>query len=111
MGITKTALFTKEQNDLANLAKCFAHPARVAILEQLMQKNTCINTSLVHETGLAQATISQHLKALKDAGLIKGTIEGKSMNYCIDINNWRRVERKMQLFFSKLNNDNKNDCC
>ena len=82
MGLTKTDLFTAEQNQMALLAKCLAHPARIAILQHLLKANACINSDLVSELGLAQATISQHLKELKTNGLIKGTIEGVTMNYC-----------------------------
>ncbi len=84
MGVTKTALFTKEQNDLANMAKALAHPARIAILQYLIRKNACVCGDLVDELGLAQATTSQHLKELKNVGIIQGTIEGVSVCYCID---------------------------
>ena len=88
MGVTKTDLFTEKQNELAKVAKVFAHPARVAILEFLIQSNSCINGDLVQELGLAQATISQHLRELKEIGIIKGSIEGVSVNYCIDPIRW-----------------------
>jgi len=83
MGLTKKELFTKEQNELAQLAKSLAHPARVAILQYLLKANSCINGDLVQELGLAQPTISQHLRELKEIGLIQGTIEGVTVNYCI----------------------------
>src|SRR5690554_7015652 len=79
MGVTKTNLFTTEQNELAKVAKALAHPARVAILQHLLKTNTCINGDLVQELGLAQATISQHLRELKEIGIIQGTIEGVSV--------------------------------
>lgn len=100
MGVTKTDLFTEKQNELAKIAKVFAHPARVAILEYLIQANTCINGDLVSELGLAQATISQHLRELKDIGLIKGSIEGVSVNYCIDAVRWTEVQHLFQELFS-----------
>ena len=74
MGVTKTDLFTDAQNEIAATAKAFAHPARVAIIHHLLKSNVCINGDLVEELGLAQATISQHLRELKDIGIIQGTI-------------------------------------
>ncbi|MGV8994565.1 MAG: ArsR/SmtB family transcription factor [Flavobacterium sp.] len=84
MGVSKTEHFTKQQNDLAKLAKALAHPARVAILDYLASVDTCICGDIVKEIQLAQPTVSQHLKELKNAGLIKGSIEGNSICYCID---------------------------
>jgi len=98
MGLTKTDLFTIEQNELANLAKTLAHPARIAILQHLLKANACINGDLVEELGLAQATISQHLKELKNADIITGTIEGVSMSYCINPIRWEQVK----IFFNQL---------
>jgi predicted transcriptional regulator len=111
MGLTKTSLFTSEQNKLAEITKCLAHPARVAILQYLMKKNTCINTLLIDEIGLAQATISQHLKALKDAGFIRGTIEGKSMSYCIDQENWKMIQQTLNNFFDASDKSQSHTCC
>ena len=79
MGITKSDLFTEEQNAIAQMAKVLGHPARVAILQHLVKSNTCINGDLVQELGLAQATVSQHLRELKEVGFIQGTIEGVSV--------------------------------
>ena len=84
MGITKSDIFTKEQNEIATIAKVIGHPARVAILQYLFKKNTCICGELVEEIGLAQPTISQHLKELKSAQIIKGSIDGTSVCYCIN---------------------------
>ncbi len=84
MGITKTEEFTSQQNAIAALAKAIGHPARVAILELLISRDNCICNDIVDELPLAQATVSQHLKELKNAGIIKGTISGKSICYCID---------------------------
>ena len=111
MGVTKTDLFTTEQNELANLAKAFAHPARVAILQYLLESNKCINGDLVNELGLAQATISQHLRELKNAGLIQGSIEGVSMSYCIDPEKWDSVQQLFNGMFDKIQNCNSGDCC
>lgn len=95
MGLSKTSLFTEEQNELALMAKAFAHPARIAIIEYLLKANQCINSDLVSELGLAQATISQHLKELKTIGIIQGTVEGTSMCYCIDPSVWNVVRDRM----------------
>lgn len=84
MGTTKTEHFTEKQNELAQLAKALGHPARIAILDYLSTVDTCICGDIVKELPLAQPTVSQHLKELKNAGLIKGTIEGNSICYCID---------------------------
>ena len=83
MGLTKSDIFTDEQNKLADLAKVLVHPARIAILQHLIKVNACIGGDLVNEIGLAQPTISQHLKELKRVGIIQGTIEGTSICYCI----------------------------
>ena len=109
MGITRTDLFTQEQNELADMARVLGHPARIAILQHLLQANTCINSDLVQELGLAQATISQHLRELKNSGLIQGTIEGTRMCYCIDPEKWEEVQNSIQSLF-KLYPKPK-DCC
>ena len=82
MGTTKNTIFTNSQNELAQIAKVLGHPARIAILEHISKTNDCICTNLVDEIGLAQATISQHLKELKSIGLIQGSISGKRICYC-----------------------------
>lgn len=84
MGLTKTEHFTLEQNAIANIAKALGHPARIAILEFLLRSERCICGDIVEHLPLAQATVSQHLRALKEAGLIKGTIEGASVCYCVN---------------------------
>lgn len=108
MGTSKTNLFTGEQNELALLAKAFAHPARVAVIEYLIQANQCINSDLVQELGLAQATVSQHLKALKSIGIIKGNIEGTSICYCIDEEVWQAIRARMLRLFDQYN---PGECC
>ena len=84
MGSTKSEHFTAEQNEMAALAKAMGHPARIAIMEYLLSVDTCICGDIVNELPLAQATVSQHLKELKKAGLIQGTIEGNAICYCIN---------------------------
>ena len=101
MGLTKTEIFSEQQNEIAIFAKAFAHPARVAILQHLFKMNSCVCGELVIEIGLAQPTISQHLKELKQLGLIKGNIEGTSVCYCVDRENWNRMKRVLNEFFDQ----------
>jgi ArsR family transcriptional regulator len=84
MGATKKEHYTKQQNQIATIAKALGHPARIAIIEYLIKVNECICGDIVNELPLAQPTVSQHLKELKNAGIIKGNIEGNSICYCID---------------------------
>lgn len=91
MGVTKSDLFDTAQNELAAYAKVLAHPARVAIIQYLLKSDTCCNSLLVEELGLAQSTISQHLRELKNTGIIMGTVEGVSVNYCINPVKWKEV--------------------
>ena len=110
MGITKTEIFTDEQNKIASIAKAIGHPARVAILQYIFQSNSCICGELVNEIGLAQPTISQHLKELKNIGLIKGSISGTSVCYCIDQENWNSMQSLLMSFFAQKINIQDN-CC
>lgn len=109
MGATKSELFSKKQLQVAAMAKAIAHPARIAILQHLAASNACICGDLVEELGLAQATISQHLKELKAVGLIHGTIEGTSVCYCIDPVIWKRYNEVFGNFFS--GNIENSKCC
>jgi len=84
---------------LAEFAKVLGHPARIAILHLLSEKDQCINGTLVDEIGLAQATISQHLKALKEIGLVKGSIEGVSVSYCIDREKVLLLKKQFDILF------------
>ena len=109
MGVTKTDLFTEQQNEIAKIAKALAHPARVAIIDYLLKSNACVNGDLVGELGLAQATISQHLKELKNMGIIQGTIEGVSVSYCINPIRWAEVKGLFNEFFDQFKG--KVSCC
>jgi predicted transcriptional regulator len=111
MGITKTDLFTEEQNAIAQMAKVLGHPARVAILQHLVKSNTCINGDLVQELGLAQATVSQHLRELKEVGFIQGTIEGVSVCYCINPEKWAEFNQLFEEFFEHYFIAQKSNCC
>lgn len=95
MGATRTDHFTDKQNSIANLAKALGYPARVAIVEYLLSVDTCICGDIVHQLPLAQPTVSQHLKELKNAGFIKGKIEGNAICYCLD----EKVFEKLNSFF------------
>lgn len=109
MGLAKTEIFTDDQNEIAIISKAFGHPARVAILQYLFKINTCVCGDLVNKIGLAQPTISQHLKELKLLGLIKGNVEGTSVCYCINIENWTKMKKVILEF---LNQDIKaSNCC
>ena len=108
MGATKTESFTTQQNELAILAKAIGHPARIAIIEYLLKTDSCICGDIVNELPLAQPTVSQHLKELKNAGLIKGSIEGTAICYCIN----QQGFNKLKGFFENINSYlNKNECC
>lgn len=109
MGTTKADLFSKEQNEIANLARALGHPARIAILQVLLKQSACYCGNLVEELGLAQATISQHLKELKTAGLIRGSIEGINISYCIDTKNWKAYRQVFQTLFKEI--DSPENCC
>lgn len=110
MGATKTDHFTGRQNAIAALAKAIGHPARVAIIDYLLTVETCICTDIVNKLPLAQPTVSQHLKELKNAGIIKGNIEGNAICYCID----EKVIEKLQNYFGNISTkltNKKNNCC
>lgn len=102
MGVTKADLFSETQNEIAVAAKAIAHPARVAIIQYLLKSNACINGDLVQELGLAQATISQHLRALKDIGIIQGTIEGTRVSYCINPDRWNEIKHQFAQLFDQF---------
>jgi DNA-binding transcriptional ArsR family regulator len=109
MGATKTEEFTIKDNKIASYAKALAHPARVAILKLLIKKQACICGDIVDELPLSQSTVSQHLKELKEAGLIKGDIEGKKVCYCIDEKEWEMAKSYLSSFFDEYSSKNK--CC
>lgn len=109
MGVTKSEAFTVEQNELANVLKALAHPARVAIVQHLLRVNSCIGGDIVDELPLAQPTVSRHLRELKDAGIIKGTIEGTKVNYCIDSKRWAEIKAMLATLLDHEVSDFK--CC
>ena len=107
MGASKSDIHSIEINEIAAIAKVFSHPARVAILQYISTQESCICNDIVDEIGLAQATISQHLKVINDAGLLKGTFEGKSLCYCLNINRFQELQTLFNTFF----NQTKSNCC
>jgi ArsR family transcriptional regulator, arsenate/arsenite/antimonite-responsive transcriptional repressor len=111
MASPKLEEFIKAEQELAAFAKSLSHPARIAILKVLAQKNECVCGEIVEVLPLAQSTVSQHLKELKEAGLIKGTVDGPRSCYCI---NWKSFEKFNQSFnhlFHKLKDQQENSCC
>ena len=111
MIINKKEAFTQKEQDLANFAKAIAHPARIAILKVLAQRNECICGEIVEVLPLAQSTVSQHLKELKNAGLIDGSVDGPKSCYCI---NWKAFEKfntAFSMLFTGLKIKNEKSCC
>ena len=109
MGLTKTELFTDQQNHIARMVKALGHPARIAIVEYLLKANACVNGTLVDELGLAQPTISQHLRELKEVGIVQGTIEGTSVSYCINATVWKELQNTLNHLFNLYTP--KTNCC
>ena len=99
MGITKSEEFTVKDNKISKYAKALAHPARVAILQLLIKKQACVCGDIVDELPLSQSTVSQHLKELKEAGLIKGDIDGAKICYCIDEKEWEIAKEYLNSLF------------
>lgn len=110
MAITKAKLFDKKQVKTAEYAKALGHPARIAILEILAQRDTCICGDITDQLPLAQSTVSQHLKALKSAGIIKGEIDGVRTCYCLDDETVSDLQEIMNVFLTNLSTKNSN-CC
>jgi len=108
MGLTKTEDFTRIQNNLAAIAKALGHPARIAILQFLIEKRSCVCGDIVDELPLSQSTVSQHLKELKRVGLIKGDIDGPSVCYCIDEQAWMKAKKSIGMFLEGYQGQN---CC
>jgi DNA-binding transcriptional ArsR family regulator len=107
MGVSKTEFFTDQQNELASLFKAIAHPARIAIIEYLLKVDTCICGDIVNELPLAQPTVSQHLKELKNVNIIKGNIEGTAICYCLNPETMSKIEQYFHLFSKQL----QSKCC
>lgn len=111
MGATKTAVFTEKQNRLAEIAKAFAHPARIAILQLLVERKACVCGDLVDELPLAQPTVSQHLKELKRIGIITGEIDPPRVCYCINETVWQEAQRSFGNLLASYVPAPLNKCC
>jgi DNA-binding transcriptional ArsR family regulator len=111
MAFTKKDEFTQKEQDLAAFAKALSHPARIAILKLLAQKNVCICGDIVEVLPLAQSTVSQHLKELKVAGLINGTIDGPRSCYCINWKAFEKYNNEFNFLFDNLKLKNEKACC
>lgn len=111
MASAKTEVFTQAEQDLAAFAKVLSHPARIAILKILAAQNACICGEIVEVLPLAQSTVSQHLKELKNAGLIKGTVEGPKSCYCIDREAFEQLNQEFNSLFQTLRAEGQANCC
>ncbi len=109
MGTNKAEEFSVKDNRIARYAKALSHPARVAIVRLLVQKQACICGDIVDELPLSQSTVSQHLKELKAAGLIKGDIEGAKVCYCINETEWALAQQYLEEFFALAKQSS--SCC
>jgi len=110
MGLNKADEFSMRDNRVSRLAKALAHPARVAIVRLLLEKENCHCGHIVDELPLSQSTVSQHLKELKEAGLVKGTVAGAGICYCIDHDAWTEARQILGAFISIQTKPDKS-CC
>ncbi|GAA4938409.1 metalloregulator ArsR/SmtB family transcription factor [Algibacter agarivorans] len=107
MGASKLNIYSESINKMAIIAKVFAHPARISILQFISKQKSCICNDIVDEIGLSQPTISQHLKVINDAGLLKGNFEGKSICYCLNLERFQEFQSLFNSFFNKTTSN----CC
>lgn len=107
MGASKLDIYSEDINQMAAVAKVFAHPARIAILQYISKQDSCICNDIVDEIGLSQPTISQHLQVINKAGLLKGDFKGKSICYCLNVKRFQEFQEKLNNFF----NTTKSNCC
>jgi len=101
--------YSQDTEEMARYAKALAHPARIIILKHLSSNNSCFTGDLLEVLPLAQSTISQHLKELKDAGLIQGEVNPPKVRYCIDEENWKKARKLFDNIFDEEFTDI--DCC
>jgi DNA-binding transcriptional ArsR family regulator len=111
MGISKSDFFTEDQNEMANLMKALGHPARIAIIEFLLKKESCICGDIVNELPLSQPTISQHLKELKNVNIIKGSVEGNSICYCLNLETLEKIQKYVQITITGATKCKPGECC
>jgi len=110
MGASKSAFFNEQQNQIANIFKALGHPARIAIIEYILSMNSCICNDLVEVLPLSQATVSQHLRELKNANIIKGTIEGNGICYCLNDDTIKQTKNILKLYIEASEKKNL-PCC
>lgn len=110
MGTAKSEEFSVRDNRIAEYAKALSNPARIAILRVLMEKETCMCGDIVEEIPLSQSTVSQHLKELKSAGIIKGSVDGPKICYCIDAENWEAMRKIFKKFFKAFDPKQPQSC-
>ncbi len=111
MAYNKKLKFKKDEIVASEIAKALSHPARVAIIKFLARQKSCFCNNIVEQLPLAQSTVSQHLKELKNAGLIIGLIDGPRVCYCIDKENWKKAKLIFGGLFSLKLNSQKDKCC
>ena len=111
MAHSKKSSFPSKSQELAIFAKALSHPARISILKYLAEQSNCMCSDIVEELPLAQSTVSQHLKELKNAGLIKGNIDGPKICYCIDIETFEKASFYFEDFLNEVRNLQNQNCC
>lgn len=111
MAINKSTSFSESHQELAAFGKAISHPARVVILKFIAEQNSCICGDIVEILPLAQSTVSQHLKELQQAGLIRGSIEGPKTCYCVDFENYERLTQKLRSFLDEISTINQVKYC
>ncbi|HAW52330.1 MAG TPA: ArsR family transcriptional regulator [Flavobacteriales bacterium] len=111
MAVNKKTEFSINDQEISSFAKALSHPARLAILRYLAEQNSCICGDIVDALPLAQSTVSQHLRELKNIGLIKGSIEGPKTCYCIDLEKYKYLNEKLRLHLDKILEVNQTNCC
>lgn len=109
MTFAKTQHFEINHQEIADIAKVLSHPARVAILEYLANQKDCCSGNISNEIPLSRTTVSQHLQELKKLGLIKGTIDGVKVCYCIDIKVYKKYKKRIEKFLEKITQNY--SCC
>ena len=110
MAYAKTELFTTELRECSELFKALAHPARLAILKYLAETKTCITGDIADELPLSRTTVNQHLRELKDAGLITGTTEGAKTCYCLNLEKIKELKEMSETFINEINIPINFDC-
>ncbi len=109
--VARSAEFPALEQDVAAIAKALSHPARISILKILAGLDGCMCGDIVEQLPLAQSTVSQHLKYLKEAGLIKGEVEGPKSNYCLDFEAMQTFKTNLDAVFEEIDAMKKRGTC